>query len=121
MNKIGTVIQDVENAEHFDSEEVIKRIKDEMKWDAVYYVEERYRRRTGCSYFESCGYRDTEQGKAEVEKYINDIVNKALVNMDGKSVFVEVSYSDNDGYYFSELEHEIMPIVASTVMVFDHH
>ncbi len=41
--------------------------------------------------------------------------------MDGKSVFVEVSYSDNDGDYYSELEHNIMPRVASTMIMFNHH
>ncbi len=67
---IGTVMRDVDDAEHFDSEEVIKRIKDEMKWDAAYYVEERYRRRTGCSYYEADGYRDTEQGEKKKLKSI---------------------------------------------------
>jgi hypothetical protein len=41
--------------------------------------------------------------------------------MDGKSIFVEVSYSDNDGGYFSELEHEIMPSIESTIIRFNRH
>lgn len=117
----GTVVNDVCHTEQFDKEEVIKRIRDEMQYSAKWRVEEHYRRRTGCSYFEAMDYAETDKGQKEVESYIEEIVNDAISKMDGKSIFVEVSYSDNDGGYFSELEHEIMPSVESTIIRFNHH
>ena len=117
----GTVVNDVCQTEQFDKEEAIKRIRDEMQYSARWKVEEYYRRRTGCSYSEAMDYVETEKGQKEVENYLEEIVNNAISKMADKSVFVEVSYSDNDGGYFSELEHEIMPSVESTIIRFSHH
>lgn len=121
IGKIETVIEDVLSADKFDKEEAIKRIREEMRWTAKYHVEERYRRRTGCSYSESFGYGNTRDGKMEIEKYLDEIVENTIIKMNGKSIFVEVSYSDGDGGYYSELEHEIMPVVDSTMIRFSHH
>lgn len=116
-----TVVNDVCRTEQFDKEEVIKRIRDEMEYPARWRVEEYYRRRTGCSYSEALDYIKTEKGQKEVDSYIEEMVNNTVSKMGNKSIFVEVSYSDNDGGYFSELEHEIMPIVESTIIRFSHH
>lgn len=116
-----TVANDVCQTEQFDKEEVIKRIRDEMEYPAKWKVEDYYRRRTGCSYSEAFDYVETEKGQKEVDSYIEEIVNNTVSKMGNKSVFVEVSYSDNDGSYFSELEHEIMPSVESTIIRFSHH
>ena len=53
-------------------------------------------------------------------KYVFEVPEKEYVYA-GDLVLVEVSYSDNDGDYFSELEHHIMPRLASTMVIFDHH
>ena len=116
-----TVNNDVCQAEQFDRDEVIKRVRDEMQYSVRWKVEDYYRRRTGCSYSEAIDYINTDKGQKEVESYLEEIVNNTIREMDGKSIFVEVSYSDNDGYYFSELEHEIMPRVDSTIIRFSHH
>ena len=116
-----TVLKDVENAEQFDKDEAIKRIREEMKYHARSSVEEVYRRRTGCSYIDAIDYVETEEGKKEVEDYLEKIVSDVVSNMNGKSIFVELSYSDNDGSYYSELEHEIMPDIESTMISMSHH
>ncbi len=121
ISKIGTVIEDVESAERLDKEHVIEKIRDNMKYHAQWRVEESYRRRTGCSYGDAMDYARTPEGEKEVQEYVEQIIKDTLVKMEDKSVFVEVSYSDNDGAYFSELEHEVMPEVASTIIRFSHH
>ena len=92
-----------------------------MKYHARWSVEEVYRRRTGCSYIDAINYVETEEGKKEVEDYLEKIVSDVVSNMNGKSIFVELSYSDNDGSYYSELEHEIMPDIESTMISMSHH
>ena len=121
MATFGTVMQDVDTATQFGKDEVINRIRENLKYRARWSVEDIYQRRTRCSYSEASDYIRTPEGEKEVQEYVERIIKETLDKMEGKSVFVEVSYSDNDGDYFSELEHHIMPRLASTMIVFDHH
>lgn len=121
MATFGTVMQDVDSAAQFDKNEVINRIRENLKYRAMWSVEDIYQRRTRCSYSEASDYIRTPEGEKEVQEYVERIIKETLDKMEGKSVFVEVSYSDNDGDYFSELEHHIMPRLASTMVIFDHH
>ena len=121
MATIGTVMQDVDAATQFDKDEVIHRIRENLKYRARWSVEEIYRRRTRCSYNEASDYVRTPEGEKEVQEYVERIIKETLEKMEGKSIFVEVSYSDNNGEYFSELEHRIMPRLAATMITFDHH
>lgn len=121
MATFGTVMQDVDSATQLDKDEVVNRIRENLKYRAKWSVEEIYRRRTGCSYWDASDYVDTHEGKKEVHEYVERIIKETLDKMEGKSVFVEVEYSDNDGGYFSELEHHIMPQLASTMIIFNHH
>ena len=121
MATFGTVMQDVDSATQFDKDEVVNRIRENLKYRAKWSVEEIYRRRTGCSYCDASDYVDTPEGKKEVQEYVERIIKETLDKMEGKSVFVEVEYSDNNGEYFSELEHHIMPQLASTMIIFNHH
>ena len=121
MATFGTVMQDVDSAAQFDKNEVINRIRENLKYRARWSVEDIYQRRPRCSYSEASDYIRTPEGEKEVHEYVERIIKETLDKMEGKSVFVEVSYSDNDGDYFSELEHHIMPRLASTMVIFDHH
>lgn len=114
----GRVLTDVESAEKFDKDEVCKRIREEMFWTAEYEVEEYLRRRKNMSYSDAMDYVRTEEGKKMVEKYLDDIIENKKMQIDENSIFVEVEYSDHCN---SELEHEIMPIVASTIVRISHH
>ena len=114
------VLKDVLEAEQFDAEEVEKRIRDNYSIRAKWYIEDLYRRKTNCSYLESRDYVDTDEGKKEVEQFIQNIVNDVLEQIYFKElkVFVEVSYSDHCD---SELEHHIMPNIPVTLVTFNHH
>lgn len=118
IEKIGTVIRDVDEAEKFNKDVAIQRIRDELQWTAKWEVETLYRRRTGGSYFDAWDYMETEEGKAEVERYLDNIINNTLKDMGDKTVFVEVEYDD---HCFSDLEHDIMPEVACTIKRISHH
>lgn len=118
IEKIGIVLRDIDEAEKFNKDEAIKRIRDELKWTAQWEVEDLYRRHTGCSYSDAWEYSKTEEGKARIEKYLDDMINKTLIDMEGKTVFVEVEYDDHCN---SDLEHEIMPKVECTIKRLSHH
>ena len=118
IEKIGIVLRDVEEAEKFDKDEAIKRVREELKWDAQWEIENLYRRRTRGSYSDAWDYIRTEEGKAEIEKYLDNIINNALIDMGSKTVFVEVEYDDHCN---SDLEHEIMPEVECTIKRISHH
>lgn len=118
ITRIGTVIQDIDEAEKFDKDEAINKVRDGLKWTARWNVEDRYRRRTGCSYSDAYDYLGTEDGKAEVRKYLDDIVNNTLKKIENKTVFVEIEYDDHCN---SDLEHDIMPNVGCTIQRISHH
>lgn len=117
-NYFYTVCNDVESEKRLSRDEVIERAKDELRWDAEWNVRNEYQRKNRCSYREAWDYVETEEGKAQVSKEIERQVNDIAKDMDGKSVFVEVEYDDHCN---SELEHDVMPQVKSTIVRFSHH
>lgn len=118
LNKADIVISDIDEAEKFDKDEAINRLRNELKWTARWNVEELYRRRTGGSFSDAMDYIETEEGKAKVEEHLDNIINNIIKDMEGKTVFVEVEYDDHCN---SELEHEIMPNVDCTIQRISHH
>lgn len=118
IEKVGIVLRDIDEAEKFDKEEAINRVRDGLKWSVKWDVEELYRRRTGCSYSDAMDYVQTEKGKAEIKKRLDNIVNNILKDMGDKTVFVEVEYDDHCN---SDLEHDIMPNVDCTIQRISHH
>jgi len=118
IDKVGIVIRDIDEAEKFDKDEAINRVRDGLKWTVKWDVEEAYRRRTRCSYSASVDYVKTKEGAEEVKKHLDNIVNNILKDMEDKTVFVEVEYDDCCN---SDLEHDIMPNVACTIQRISHH
>lgn len=117
-NYLGIVCKDVQSEKHLNKDEVIAKAREEFQWDARWIVRDRYERKHRCSYREAWDYTETDYGKSEVEAEIKRYVDEIIKDMDGKSVFVEVEYDDHCN---SELEHEIMPDVKSTIVRFSHH
>lgn len=112
------VRRDVQSAKHLNKDDVIAQAREEFRWDAEWDVQNEYQRKHRCSYREAWDYTETDAGKSEVKAKIERYVNDIIKDMDGKSVFVEVEYDDHCN---SELEHEIMPEVKSTIVIFSHH
>lgn len=117
-NYLGIVCRDVQSEKHLNKDEVIAKAREEFQWDARWIVRDRYKRTHRCRYSEAWDYVETDEGMSEVEAEVKRYVDNIIKNMDGKSVFVEVEYDDHCN---SELEHEIMPKVKSTVVRFSHH
>ena len=118
IDKVGTVIRDVDEADKFDKDEAISRIRNALKWTVKWDAEEAYRRRTRCSYSDSVDYVKTKEGITEVNERLDNIVNNVVKDMEGKTVFVEVEYDDHCN---ADLEHEIMPNVECTIQRISHH
>ena len=118
IERVGIVLRDVDEAEKFNKDTAIQKIRNDLQWTARWEVERLYRGRTGASYSDSWDYMKTKKGKAEVEKYLNDIIDNTLKDMGDKTVFVEVEYDDHCS---SDLEHDIMPEVACTIKRIPHH
>ena len=113
-----TVCRDVQSERHLNKDEVIAKAREEIQWDARWIVRDRYERRRRCTYREAWDYLETDEGKYEVEAEINEYLDNIIDDTSGKSVFVEVEYDDHCN---SELEHEVMPKVESTIVRFSHH
>lgn len=119
LQYFGRVYNDIKDAERLTKEQVIEKIKEEYRWSAEYYLfEEKRRENRSLSYSDRWDWRDSEEGKKEIDDYINNIIKNVEAQLDENSVFVEVEYSDHDN---SELEHEIMPELPVTVIRFSHH
>lgn len=119
MEFFGRVYKDVQDAERLTKEQVVEKIKDEYRWEAQYYLFERKcRYNRDLTYADERAWRESEEGKKEIDDYINNIIKSVKVKLDENSVFVEVEYSDYDN---SELEHEIMPELPVTIIRFSHH
>lgn len=119
LQYFGRVYNDIKDAEHLTKEQVIEKIKEEYRWEAQYNLFERKRRyNRNLTYADERAWRESDEGKKEVDDYINSIIKNVEAKLDANSVFVEVEYSDHDN---CELEQEIMPGLPVTVIRFSHH
>ena len=119
LQYFSTVYHDVKNAERLTKEQVVEKIKEECRWSAEYYLFEQKRRKNrNLTYSDMWEWGDSEEGKKEIDDYINNIIKGVEVQLNSNSVFVEVEYCDHDN---GELEHDIMPALPVTVKRFSHH
>lgn len=119
MQYYGMVYRDIQSAERLTKEQVIEKIKEEYHWVARYFLFERKRRNNyNLTYADEMVWEKSDEGKKEIDDYINGIIKSVEVKLDENSVFVEVEYFDHDD---SELEHEIIPDLPVTVIRFNHH
>ena len=65
--------------------------------------------------------RKTKEFQDELNRAITDRVSELEEDMKGYSVFVEIDYSDNDGFRYSNLEHYIAPNMNCCLAVISHH
>lgn len=57
----------------------------------------------------------------EIDKKVDELRSKLTAKTTGKDFFVEMQYGDEDGEFFSEIEHEILPYHHNTIHVISHH
>ena len=111
------VLKDVMRATKLTKDEVLEGYSEEIYygtlWDLEYRLDVPYGKR-----FE---IRETKEFQDELNRAITDRVSELEEDMKGYSVFVEIDYSDNDGFRYSNLEHHIAPNMNCCLAVISHH
>lgn len=120
-DKFQTVLYDVENAEVFNKTEALQLIRKACFYPARNTVMDEYKYKYRCSYTDAYEYCATKEGKQAIEQCVKQMISEYKARMKDKKIFVGICYSDNDGAYFSDLEHEVMPMVKLTIMRISHH
>lgn len=103
---LGILLQDVDTNKHQTKEQIIKAMKEDLWWSAQFELWLRN------------NYADPDDKDVDmlVEEWLKDITQR----MDGKSVFIEVTYGDHD-YVGAELEHEVVPNLPITIHRISNH
>ena len=111
------VLKDVMRATKLTKDEVLEGYSEEIYygtlWDLEYRLDVPYGKR-----FE---IRETKEFQDKLNRAITDRVSKLEEDMKGYSVFVEIDYSDNDGFMYSNLEHHIAPNMNCCLAAISHH
>ncbi len=111
------VLKDVMRATKLTKDEVLEGYSEEIYygtlWDLEYRLDVPYGKR-----FE---IRETKEFQDKLNRAITDRVSELEEDMKGYSVFVEIDYSDNDGFVYSNLEHHIAPNMNCCLAAISHH
>ena len=59
--------------------------------------------------------------KQAIDEYINKRMDYAEANLPKRGILASIEYSDEDGGFFSELEHDIMPRMPFVFAILSHH
>ena len=111
------VLRDVTRGIRLTKNEILEEYSEEIYygtlWDLEYRLDVPYGKR-----FE---IRETKEFQDKLNRAITDRVSELEEDMKGYSVFVEIDYSDNDGFRYSNLEHHIAPNMNCCLAVISHH
>lgn len=116
LDKFYTVLDDVSSGVKLTKDELIDRLKKELHWEATWEVQRLYLKNH--TYEDWFNYRETEQWEAELQLYIDNIINDILGQSKDMNIFVEVEYDDHCN---GHLEHEVMPRVTNVIRTISHH
>ena len=111
------VLKDVMRATKLTKDEVLKGYSKEIYYDTLWDLEYRL----DVPYDKKFEIRETKEFQNKLNKAITDRVSELEEDMKGYSVFVEIDYSDNDGFMYSNLEHHIAPNMNCCLAVISHH
>lgn len=109
---VNTIISDIIN-NNLSYEEVCKEIVEELESKAFYQII--CRERKGIDFY------DTPEYEKRKQEYISENLEELKKLLKDKNKFAKISYSDNDGHYFSILEHDIVPELLECITTFSHH
>ena len=102
---------------HFDLDEVLKGYSKEIYYDTLWDLEYRL----DVPYDKKFEIRETKEFQNKLNKAITDRVSELEEDMQGYSVFVEINYSDEDGFRYSTLEHHVAPNMNCCLAAISHH
>jgi C-terminal processing protease CtpA/Prc len=111
------VLEDVMRATKLTKNEILEEYSEEIYYDTLWKLENRL----DVPYGKRFEIRETKEFQDELNRAITDRVSELEEDMKGYSVFVEIDYSDNDGFRYSNLEHHIAPNMNCCLAVISHH
>lgn len=111
-----TLYKDIMKAKRYSKEEVLSAYKREIYYQVKWQME-------GDLYYmpreERFDYSQSREFLESVDEAIDDYAKNLEACMEGKTVFVRVTYSDE--YAEAELEHDIVPGLKCCLAAIDHH
>ena len=111
------VLRDVTRGIRLTKNEILEEYSEEIYYDTLWKLENRL----DVPYGKRFEIRKTKEFQDELNRAITDRVSELEEDMKGYSVFVEIDYSDNDGFRYSNLEHYIAPNINCCLAVISHH
>lgn len=111
------VLEDVMRAIKLTKDEVLEGYAEEIYYGTRWDLEDRL----DVPYDKKFEIRETEEFQEKLNKAITDRVSELEQDMKGCSTFVEINYSDNDGFMYSDLEHYIVPNMKCCLATISHH
>lgn len=111
------VLRDVTRGIRLTKNEILEEYSEEIYYDTLWELENRL----DVPYGKRFEIRKTKEFQDELNRAITDRVSELEEDMKGYSVFVEIDYSDNDGFRYSNLEHYIAPNMNCCLAVISHH
>ena len=114
---LDEVLRDVTRGIRLNKNEILEEYSEEIYYDTLWKLENRL----DVPYGKRFEIRKTKEFQDELNRAITDRVSELEEDMKGYSVFVEIDYSDNDGFRYSNLEHYIAPNMNCCLAVISHH
>lgn len=111
------VLEDVMRATKLTKDEVLEGYSEEIYYQTLWEIEDSLY----VPYSKKLEIRKTEEFQEKLNKAIVDRAAELEQLMEGLSVFVEIKYSDNDGFMYSDLEHHIAPNMNCCLAAISHH
>lgn len=111
------ILRDVMEAAKLDREDVLEGYSEEIYYQTLWEIEDSLY----VPYSKKLEIRKTEEFQEKLNKAIVDRAAELEQSMEGLFVFVEIKYSDNDGFRYSNLEHYIAPNMKCCLAVISHH
>lgn len=111
------VLRDVTRGIRLTKNEILEEYSEEIYYDTLWKLENRL----DVPYGKRFEIRKTKEFQDELNRAITDRMSELEEDMQGYSVFVEIDYSDNDGFRYSNLEHYIAPNMNCCLAVISHH
>ena len=111
------VLEDVTRGIRLTKNEILEEYSEEIYYDTLWELENRL----DVPYGKRFEIRKTKEFQDKLNRAITDRVSELEEDMKGYSVFVEIDYSDNDGFMYSNLEHHIAPNMNCCLAVISHH
>lgn len=111
------ILRDVTEAAKLDREDVLEGYSEEIYYQTLWEIEDSLY----VPYDKKFEIRETKEFQDKLNKAITDKVSELEEDMQGYSVFVEINYSDEDGFKYSTLEHHIAPNMNCCLAAISHH